>query len=96
MQAVILNCWPRITLEKGHRMEVVKMLVLCWKNLSEGEEDGKEKGLGEVKEELKVAGRLLVKAVEEEVDFRAELMPLFEADPGLVEVFGIDHERIES
>jgi len=96
LQAVILNCWPRIALDKGHRMEVVKMLVLCWKNLSEGEEDGKEKGLDEVKEELKVAGKLLVGAVEKEVDFRTELMPLFEADPGLVEVFGMDHERIDS
>jgi hypothetical protein len=90
MQVVILNAWPRMR-EVGHRMEVVRALVVCWRTVCEeggGEEEGK--GLAEVKKEVGVAGRLLVSAVEGEVDMRAELAPIMDVDAGLVEgVFGI-------
>jgi hypothetical protein len=86
-EVVVLNTWPRMR-EEGHRVEVIRALVLCWKTISD--EEGEMEGLAEVKREISVAGRLLVSAVEGEVDMRSELEPIMDVDAGLIEgVFGI-------
>jgi hypothetical protein len=92
--------------EEGHRNEIVRSLVVCWKGVSQaiqgegdkagegkqcedcGEADGNT--LGDVRKHIAVAGRLLVKAVEGEVDMQTTLAPLLAVDQELVEdVFGI-------
>jgi len=98
VKTAVLNCWPRMG-EEGWRNEVVKCLVVGWKGVARAleEEEGAKEDEGEyslvkIREEIKVVGRLLVKAVEvhEEVDFRTELKPLIEVDAKMVEdVFGI-------
>ncbi|PMD29993.1 hypothetical protein L207DRAFT_642083 [Hyaloscypha variabilis F] len=96
LKVAVLNCWPRLG-EEGWRVEVVRCCVVGWKGVCEalgGEGKGREDGdeLRKIQEEIKVAGRLLVKAVavHEEVDFATELRPLIEVDAKLVEdVFGI-------
>jgi hypothetical protein len=92
--------------EEGHRNEAVKSVLVCWKSVSreiqekgDGAEEGKqcedcgevdENTLGNVRKQIAVAGRLLVKAVEGEVDMQTELGPLLAVDQKLVEdVFGI-------
>jgi hypothetical protein len=93
LQVTILNTWPRMS-EQGHRNEIIKSLVVCWKTVSQAQEEEKEdeegKKMEEVKKELGVTGRLLVKAVEGELDMRMELELLLIVDRRLVgEVFGI-------
>jgi len=68
-------------------MEIIKALCVCWKDISE--HDARE-SLEEARKELKVAGRLFVSAVEEEVDIRAELKPLAEVGGGIKVLFGIE------
>ena len=46
--------------------------------------------LHQVKDELQVAGRLLMKSVQDKVDIGAELQPLFKADDRLREVFALE------
>jgi hypothetical protein len=58
MQVVILNTWLGMR-EEGHRVEVVRALVVCWKTIADDEGEGE--GLGEVKRDISVAGRLLVR-----------------------------------
>jgi hypothetical protein len=105
LQVTILNTWPRMS-EEGHRNEIIKALVVAWKTMNEtiqeqkrgGDERKEDVGCDEIHEnalesgrkEIKIAGRLLVKAIEGEVDVRAELEPLLKVDGKLVEeVFGI-------
>lgn len=99
LQSVVLNGWPRLGLrEGGHAMEVVRMLVVCWRIVRDAQEEREikeEKGriLKEVKEEITIVGRLLVKAIEavdSGVDVREELKPLFVVDPSVGDVFGIE------
>jgi hypothetical protein len=87
LQSLILNAWPRVR-EEGCRIEIVKALVVCWRTVGE---DGE--GLEEVRNEIKNTGRLLVKAVGEEVDMREELRPLWQVDESVPEVFGIDFSQ---
>ncbi|RDW80823.1 hypothetical protein BP5796_05521 [Coleophoma crateriformis] len=103
LQTLILNCWPRMT-EPMHRVEIIKVLVLCWNTLEaeqheEGGTNEMEQGQRErekMKEEIKIAGRLLVASVscvEEEnrkVDIREELTPLMKVDAGVPEIFGLE------
>ncbi|EPE35759.1 hypothetical protein GLAREA_05097 [Glarea lozoyensis ATCC 20868] len=72
LQGVILNAWVRIVGEGAYRIEVLRVLVVGWRNLvmaggkGVGEEkgDGKEGkgGLGDVRREMKVAARMMVSA----------------------------------
>ncbi|RDW69699.1 hypothetical protein BP6252_08719 [Coleophoma cylindrospora] len=102
LQTLILNCWPRMT-EPMHRVEIIKMLVLCWNTLeAEQHEEGgtseMEQGQRErekMKEEIKTAGRLLVASVsyveeDRKVDIREELMPLMKVDAGVPVIFGLE------
>jgi len=92
LQAMILNTWPRMS-EQIHRVEVIKALVLCWKTINEDESthtEAEQMVLGDLREEIGVAGRLLVKAVEGDFDMVTELRPIMEVDRALIEsVFGI-------
>ena len=58
--------------EERHRNELIKALVVCWKTvteaLTEKKDDEGRKKMEELKGEIGVAGRLLVKAVESEID----------------------------
>lgn len=99
LESVILNAWPRMGLQDGgHGMEVVRMLVVCWGIVTEGLEENvvtKERVtlLEEVERGLRVAGALLMKAMEAmdpSMDVKVELKPLLTADASLEEVFGFD------
>lgn len=78
--------------EERYRIDILSALVLCWTNTSQASKGDRE-GLEAVKRELKVAGRLLLKAVEgNEVaiaDLRKEFEKLLEVDSGLGELFGV-------
>lgn len=87
--------------EQGHRISIVKALVLCWQSLRSGSYDDngvketlkeKKEKVDEVRKELKIAARMLRKAVEADgsVDFAAELRPLVDADPSLEDLFGFE------
>jgi hypothetical protein len=90
LQVTMMNCWPRMS-EPVHRMEIIKALVLCWRAVGDDvERQTREKMLSDVRDELKITGRLLVTAVEEEVDIRSDLEPLVNADPGIRVLFGIE------
>jgi hypothetical protein len=82
----MLNCWPRIGVEK-YRMEIIKALCVCWKDVLEASD---VEGLKEVRGELKVAGKLLVSALEGERDIRAELKSLVEVDGRMGVLFGLE------
>ncbi|TVY54403.1 hypothetical protein LCER1_G003877 [Lachnellula cervina] len=84
LQTVLLNCWPRIS-EPKYKMEIIKALSVCWKDISDSEDRGR---LEEVQKELRVAGRLFVNAVEGAVDIRVELEPLVEVNKGVGVMFG--------
>ncbi|KAE8450432.1 hypothetical protein EG329_006507 [Mollisiaceae sp. DMI_Dod_QoI] len=99
LRSVILNAWPRIGIRSGgHGMEAIRMLVVCWKRVNEADEGDsidEERGqiLEEVQDEIKVVGRLLVKAIEavdSGIDIKLELKPLFMVDTNLGNLFGID------
>jgi len=78
-----------------HRIEIIKSLSLCWRNVTEDDithSTGDEQLMQSTEGELKVAGRLLVKSVEGEMNIKAELEPLLKADPGLRDVFGIEYK----
>ncbi|TVY43250.1 Uncharacterized protein LSUB1_G000919 [Lachnellula subtilissima] len=85
LQTVLLNCWPRIS-EPKYKIEIIKALSVCWKDVSDSEDMGR---LEEVQRELKIAGRLFVNAVEGGVDIRAELRPLVEVNRGVGIMFGV-------
>jgi hypothetical protein len=86
LQTVLLNCWPRIS-EPRYKLEIIKALCVCWKDVSKSEDSG---SLEDVKKELKVTGQLLISAVEGEMDIRAELEPLMAVDTGVAVLFGLD------
>lgn len=92
LQVLILNAWPRMR-DEGNRGWVISVLVGAWKSCtSETEREGKGEmeELEEIKKEIGIAGRLLVRAVGDSVDFRTEVGPLMEIDAGLVrDVFGV-------
>ncbi len=99
LRSVILYAWPRIGIRSGgHGMEVIRMLVVCRKTVNEadeGDDIDEERGqiLEEVQDEIKVVGRLLVKAIEavdSGIDIKLELKPLFMVDTNLGNLFGID------
>ena len=98
LRDLVLNAWPRMGLKDGHGMEVVGMLVICWKIVVDAEHDvdkddkEKDRVLKEVKKEIEVVGRLLVKAIEaidSGANFKEELRPLLTADAGLGSIFGL-------
>jgi hypothetical protein len=105
LRNLVLNAWPRMGLkEGGHGMEVVRMLVVCWKvvfdaedGISLGDKDDMERirQLQEVRKEIEVVGRLLVKAidaVDPGVAVQEELRPLLEADTSLGDIFRVGQE----
>jgi len=85
LQTILLNCWPRIS-EPKYKIEIIKALSVCWKDVSDSEDMGR---LEEVQQELKMAGRLFVNAVEGDVNIRAELRPLVEVNRGVGIMFGV-------
>jgi hypothetical protein len=99
LQVVVLNGWPRMN-EERHRNEVIKALVVCWKTVTEAlteKKDDEKKKMGELKVEIGVAGRLLVKAVESEIDIKKEMAPLMSVVGEMIEeVFGIIARTSES
>jgi hypothetical protein len=100
LQVVVLNGWPRMN-EERHRNEVIKALVVCWKTVTEALREKKDyderKKMEELKVEIGFAGRLLVKAVESEIDIKKEMSPLMSVDGEMIEeVFGITARTSES
>ena len=100
LQVVVLNGWPRMN-EERHRNEIIKALVVCWKTVTEAlrekKDDEERKKMEELKVEIGVAGRLLVKAVESEIDIKKEMAPLMSVDGEMIEeVFGITARTSES
>ncbi|PBP16828.1 hypothetical protein BUE80_DR012439 [Diplocarpon rosae] len=92
LRVVVLCCWVRVGGEEW-RQSCVGMLVLCWKAVEEGAQGTRgEQMAGKVKEEIRVVGRLLVKAVQqlEVTDFKMELRPLLDIDEAAGEIFGFD------
>lgn len=88
LQIVILTCWPRIS-QPEHRRNILKSIVLCWKNLEDGHiEEGK------IKDELKSVTRLFIGAVDvpqhdgADLNIDDEISALVDADPRLKELFG--------
>jgi len=89
IESIILASWPRMTADV-YRLELVKALSLCWTTLGEEhaatfEQSGTQ--LKNLQHELKIAGKLLAKAVEGELDFGEEIRPLTQLDPSLKDVF---------
>jgi hypothetical protein len=79
--------------ETVHRSELIKALAVCWTIVNEEafvSDDQRDSQLGAVKEELKLAGRTLVKSLEGRLDIKQELEPLERVDPTISELFGID------
>jgi hypothetical protein len=95
LQTTILNCWPRLSQER-HRIEIISTLVLCWTNICQASQ-ADQHSLEEVKRELKIAGRMLVRAVEGDRDswleMKRELGEVFEVDEGLRDVFGMGSDE---
>lgn len=73
--------------ESVHYLEILKALCLCWANINE-DSDQHNMRLDSVKNELILAGTMLVKSIEATVDIRAELAPLLCIDGGLGILFG--------
>jgi hypothetical protein len=73
--------------EPGHRIEIIRASTICWSNISEGESGVED--LEEVRKEVRIAGTMLVHAVQgdQDSDIRKELGPLFTVDPSLRQVF---------
>ncbi|RDL40006.1 uncharacterized protein BP5553_04346 [Venustampulla echinocandica] len=97
LQTTVLNTWPRLGVEK-YRMEVIKVIAVGWKNTTDAvvdEKDGvRKEGLETVKKELKVLGRLFVKAVEagdggEEVNGEVATLVAEVQGMGMEELFGV-------
>lgn len=100
LQVVVLNGWPRMS-EERHKNEIIQTLLVCWKTvneaLTEKKDDERRKKMEEVKSDIGVAGRLLVKAVESEIDITKEMAPLMSVDGEMIEeVFGITARASES
>lgn len=96
MQTIITICWPRLG-EERHWNEIVKSLVLCWKSLQQVDENTSASVVKEMREEVKITGRLLVAAVEgsgaiSRAGFEGELGPLVSADESIGDVFGMGEE----
>ena len=87
IRTTILNCWPRIS-EPRHRIEITSAIALSWTNVSQSTTEDFQ-SLEEIRRELSVAGKLLVRAVRGEVDIRKELEPLFAVNDGLRQIFGM-------
>lgn len=87
LQTVILTCWPRIS-QPEHRRNILKSIVLCWKNVEDGKIEEKK-----TKDELKSVTRLFISAVESpqhdgaNSDINDEISALVDADPRLQELF---------
>lgn len=73
--------------EPTHRLQLIQALVFCWNGLSDNAAITDEVRLEDLKKELRVAGQLLIKSVEAEVDVCQELRPLLEVDKTLHELF---------
>ncbi|KAK6586912.1 hypothetical protein PZA11_000202 [Diplocarpon coronariae] len=92
LRVVVLCCWVRVGGEEW-RESCVRMLVLCWKAVEEGGQEAREEHtVAKLKDEIRVVGRLLVKAVQqlEVEDFKMELGPLLDIDGAVGDIFGFD------
>ncbi|CAG8979861.1 hypothetical protein HYALB_00002634 [Hymenoscyphus albidus] len=95
LQSTLLNTWPRLLTQKAYRLEVIKMLSLCWKNVSETMIAGEELGEGmveveQVLKEIKITGRIFMAAAKgARVDLSGEVGVLVESVPGMGEVFSL-------
>lgn len=86
--------------QTNYRLETIKMLSLCWKNVSNvtqntekrGEKKAKEDDeLARVMKKLKITGRMFMKAAEGAgVNLTGEVGVLIESVKGVGEVFGVD------
>jgi hypothetical protein len=78
--------------EAAHRIELIKVLTLCWTTVNREikvNDDPRNSELEEIKHELQLAGNILAKAVSEKVDMTEELQPLLHVDPSLGSLFGM-------
>jgi hypothetical protein len=96
LQTLILNAWPRMC-DDGHRMAIVKAIVLCWRSV--GDEIMEKKRVSDeiallkhLAEQISIAGHLLVTAAKQcGVDIIVDLMPLAQSDESLRSVFKLDN-----
>lgn len=88
LQAVVLNCWPRMELYRG---EVLKGAALCWLNF----EDGTGNEVEELREELRETVSMLEAAVStsEDVNFRDDCRVLVQAEPRLEGLLSVGDSR---
>jgi|HubBroStandDraft_4_1064222.scaffolds.fasta_scaffold1337090_1 hypothetical protein len=78
--------------ETVHRIELIKAITICWNIVNEEivTEDLQGSELGAVKDELRLAGKTLVKSIEGRFDIEQELELLTRVDLSVSELFGID------
>lgn len=90
LKEIVLCAWPRLS-EERRRREVIRMMVSAWRKACNESNNSTEAIRKEVLGELKIVGRLFVKAVEalDETDLSCDLNSLVEVDKSLVELFGI-------
>jgi hypothetical protein len=83
LQSMILCAWPRVVGEDRYRIEVLRVLVLGWRNAGM---DGKG-GLEAVKKQMRITGRMMVSA-----GARGDIEMLVRGveGEGLDELFGIE------
>ncbi|RKF58911.1 hypothetical protein OnM2_064053 [Erysiphe neolycopersici] len=89
LREIILCAWPRLS-EERRRREVIRMMVSAWRKVCNESNNSTEALRKEVLGELKISGRLFVKAVEtsNEIDLSCDLNSLVEVDKSLKELFG--------
>ncbi|CCU83206.1 hypothetical protein BGHDH14_bgh03063 [Blumeria hordei DH14] len=92
LREIILCAWPRVK-ELRWRREIIRILVGCWSiNFIEGSADQiKNEKLKEVREELRVVGRVFMEAITASGNSEAiqELELLLELDKNLIIIFGV-------
>ncbi|POS87921.1 hypothetical protein EPUL_000726, partial [Erysiphe pulchra] len=74
LKEIVLCAWPRLS-EERRRREVIRMMVSAWRKVCNESNNSTEALQKEVLEELKILGRLFVKAVEtsDEIDLSCDL-----------------------
>lgn len=95
LQTTLLNCWPRIS-QSIYYVEIIRALSLCWTNIKDEENDNNVMNLSskftEIKEQVRVNARILIECLKGKVNFEMVLAPVFNAEPGLREVFAVTVE----
>ncbi len=83
LEATMTSCWPRI-LNSPWQEEITKILVVCWLNVHESNNNS-----GDIDAELvKAAGMLSAVMKAGDIDVAAKMRPLVVKEPRLKKLFG--------